>query len=71
MTDGFFSLLLLSLFLVLGCSAHARNLRVSASSAGAYEADLVFQTSGWATAWYDTRHGEGEIYCRFLQLEED
>jgi hypothetical protein len=40
--------------------------QVSQSSRGAYEASLASTEDGFVAAWYDTRHGRGEIYTRHL-----
>jgi hypothetical protein len=43
--------------------------RISESGFGAYEASLAPMGSGFVAAWYDTRHGHGEIYARALDAE--
>lgn len=40
--------------------------QVSQSGFGAYEASLAPLGDGFVAAWYDTRHGHGEIYARTL-----
>lgn len=54
--------------LVLSCVASGRadTHHVSQSGFGAYEASLTRMGSGFAAAWYDTRHGHAEIYARML-----
>lgn len=40
--------------------------QVSQSGFGAYEASLAPMGDGFVAAWYDTRHGHGELYARLL-----
>jgi hypothetical protein len=49
---------------VVACGS--RPVQISNSGKGAYEAALVAFADGFAVAWYDTRHGSGEIYVRLL-----
>jgi hypothetical protein len=50
---------------VVACGS--RPVQISNSGkGGAYDAALVAFTDGFAVAWYDTRHGSGEIYLRLL-----
>ena len=48
---------------VLGCSPPRQ---ISDSGFGAYEVSLAAWNDGLAVAWYDTRHGNAEIYVRSL-----
>ena len=48
---------------VLGCSPPRQ---ISESGFGAYEVSLAAWNDGLAVAWYDTRHGNAEIYVRSL-----
>lgn len=53
---------------VCGCSSE-RATQVSETPAGAFEASLAPMPDGYVVAWYDTRHGHGEIYARRLSAE--
>jgi len=49
---------------IVGCGGP---VQVSQSGRGAFEASLAVLSSGrTAVSWYDTRHGNGEIYARLL-----
>jgi hypothetical protein len=52
---------------VVACGS--RPIQVSNSGMGAYETALVPFGDGFAVAWYDTRHGNGEIYVRLLDAD--
>ena len=59
--------------LVLACLCAAacgsRPTQVSQSGRGAFETALTPFGDGFAMAWYDTRHGNGEIYVRLLDAD--
>ena len=50
----------------LACSHSPTPIQVSQSGAGAYEAALATDETGFAVAWYDVRDGNAEIYMRLL-----
>lgn len=50
----------------VSCSRSPLPVQVSQSGAGAYEAALATDESGFAVTWYDTRDGNAEIYLRLL-----
>src|SRR5262245_17475573 len=47
----------------------SRPTQVSHSGRGAFETALTPFGDGFAMAWYDTRHGNGEIYVRLLDAD--
>jgi hypothetical protein len=48
----------------LSAALTATPRRISESPAGAFEVSLAANTNGFGLAWYDTRHGQAEIYFR-------
>lgn len=54
--------------LLLGAACSPRPTQVSNSRKGAYETALTPFGQGFAVAWYDIRHGQGEIYARMLNV---
>lgn len=61
------SIVLLLAFTLCTLSACTKNIRVSESGYGAFEADIdVMNDNTVVIAWYDTRHQRGEIYLRLL-----
>jgi hypothetical protein len=55
-------------FSVVACSSPTP-VQVSDTSGGAFEATLAPFHEGFIAAWYDTRHGHGEIYARRLSSD--
>ncbi len=65
---GYFVRLLPALaLLAVGCTPGPQLQQVSESGFGAFEADLAaVDENTLAVAWYDTRHGQGEVYLRLI-----
>ena len=61
-----FAFCILNGLLLTSCSQASTPIQVSESAAGAYEAALAIDKTGFAVAWYDTRDGNPEIYMRLL-----
>jgi hypothetical protein len=62
--------LLFLLPFALSCRRPEGSIRqISDSGAGAYEASLAVLPEGFASAWYDLRDGNPEIYFRLLDSE--
>ena len=61
-----FAFCILNCLLLTSCSQASTPIQVSESAAGAYEAALALDKTGFAVAWYDTRDGNPEIYMRLL-----
>ena len=61
-----FAFCLLNCSVLAACGQVSTPMQVSQSSAGAYEAALALDRTGFAVAWYDTRDGNPEIYFRLL-----
>lgn len=55
---------ILATMAIAACGPSPR--QVSDSGFGAYEVSLAAWSDGLAVAWYDTRHGNAEIYVRFI-----
>jgi hypothetical protein len=54
------------LLLLLSCGCGEAPRVISSSGTGAYEAALATFNDAVAVAWYDTRHGNADIFARFL-----
>ena len=55
---------------LLHCSTDTVSPRqISHSGTGAYEAALTATGAGFVAAWYDIRHGNGEIYIRAIDTD--
>src|SRR5690606_4712762 len=59
--------LVLAALTIAGCEPGAR--QVSMSGAGAFEVSIARSGDGVAVAWYDTRHGNAELYARLVDAE--
>jgi hypothetical protein len=60
---------LLYFTLLAACSSSPSLMQVSHSGAGAFEASLTTDDSGFIVAWHDMRDGNAEIYLRSLDVE--